>query len=217
LARDEAFNFYYEDNLDLLQDFGARWVPFSPVHDSALPDNLGGIYIGGGFPEVFAQKLSQNSGMINSLKKAAQAGIPIFAECGGYMYLMEALRDFQGHIYPMTGVLSGTAAMTKRLQRFGYISAALTEDSIFGPAGTTLKGHEFHRSLREETAETPPAAYAVTKARPPHETWFCGENSGNVLAAYGHIHWLSNPQAALNFVKACYKYHISVADREENQ
>lgn len=217
LARDEAFNFYYEDNLDFLKGFGAEWVPFSPVHDTALPEKLGGLYIGGGFPEVFAEKLAENTAMLESIRRAAASGMPIFAECGGYMYLMDAIRDFDGQLHPMTGVLKGTAVMTKRLQRFGYISAALAADSVFGPAGTALKGHEFHRSLREGTAEPDTPAYAVTRARPPHETWICGENTGNVLAAYAHIHWISNPEAALNFVKASYRYHTSVSDREEHQ
>ncbi len=217
LAMDEAFNFYYEDNLDYLRGFGVEWVPFSPIHDVHLPDNLGGIYIGGGFPEVFAEKLSQNVSMLMALREAAGRGIPLFAECGGYMYLMDGIRDFDGTRHSMAGILSGTTAMTKRLQRFGYISVALAADSIFGPAGTTLRGHEFHRSIREGEGHAERFAYRVIKARPPHEVWTCGENTGNVLAAYAHIHWLSNPQAALNFVKACYDYQPRVSNREEHQ
>lgn len=216
IAKDEAFNFYYEDNLDFLRRYGVQWVPFSPLHDEALPENLGGIYLGGGFPEVFAEKLSLNAPMLASINHAAGSGIPIFAECGGYMYLMDAIRTFDGVIHPMTGILSGTAAMTKRLQRFGYVAISLDADSLFGPAGTRLKGHEFHRSLREGI-EIPVPAYQVTKGRQPHETWTCGENTGNVLAAYAHIHWMSNPQAALNFVKACCTYQHRISDREEHQ
>lgn len=210
LARDEAFNFYYEDNLDLLRIYGVEWVPFSPIHDAVLPEGLGGIYIGGGFPEVFAEQLSQNTTMLSSIRQAAQSGIPLFAECGGYMYLMEAIRDFEGRIHSMTGILTGTAAMTKRLQRFGYVSVTLASDSLFGPAGTTLRGHEFHRSIREASQDTPSQAYEVVKASPPHESWSCGENTGNVLAAYAHIHWISNPLAALSFAKACYDYGLRV-------
>lgn len=217
LARDEAFNFYYEDNLDLFRSFGVEWVPFSPVHDRQLPEGLGGIYIGGGFPEVFAEKLSQNQEMLTSLREAAESGMPLFAECGGFMYLMEAIKDFEGQIHPMAGILPGTAVMTRRLQRFGYATVVLKEDSLFGPLGTAFKAHEFHRSLREGRTAEEKAAYRVTKARPPHEEWECGANTGNVLAAYAHIHLYSNPQAALNFVRACQTYRRGVSNREENQ
>lgn len=206
IARDEAFNFYYADNLDILQDMGVQWVPFSPIRDAALPENLGGIYIGGGFPEVFADKLSANRGMLYSVQRAAKAGMPVFAECGGFMYLMDSIKDFDGRVHPMAGVLKGTAAMTKRLQRFGYVSVELAQDSLFGPRGTRLKGHEFHRSLRENAEATTDSAYKVTKAGSPQDSWLCGANTGNILAAYAHIHWGSNLQAAENFVNACCKY-----------
>ncbi len=206
IARDEAFNFYYEDNLDLLKDMGVQWVPFSPIQDGALPENLGGIYIGGGFPEVFADRLSANRSMLYSIQKAAKSGMPVFAECGGFMYLMDSIKDFDGRVHPMCGVLKGTAVMTKRLQRFGYVSVELAEDSLLGPSGTCLKGHEFHRSIRENAELTTAPAYKVTKASPPHGSWTCGANTGNILAAYAHIHWGSNPAAAEHFVNTCCKY-----------
>lgn len=206
IARDEAFNFYYEDNLDIMRDLGVEWVPFSPVNDGAIPENLGGIYIGGGFPEVFADRLSANRSMLYSIQKAAKAGMPIFAECGGFMYLMDSIKDFDGRNYPMCGVLKGTAVMTKRLQRFGYVSVELEADSLFGPAGTLLKGHEFHRSLRENADMTCTPAYKVTKGSNPADSWACGVNVDNVLAAYAHIHWGSNLAAAKSFAEACGAY-----------
>lgn len=206
IAKDEAFNFYYEDNLDIMRDMGVEWVPFSPVHDGAIPENLGGIYIGGGFPEVFADRLSANRSMLYSVQRAAKAGMPIFAECGGFMYLMDSIKDFDGRNHPMCGVLKGTAAMTKRLQRFGYVTVELAADSILGLAGTQLKGHEFHRSLRENADMACTPAYKVAKGSNPEESWACGVNTGNVLAAYAHIHWGSNLEAAKSFAKACCAY-----------
>ena len=209
IARDEAFNFYYEDNLDILRELGVEWVPFSPVHDTVLPDNLGGIYIGGGFPEVFAKELTENTSMRQAVKEAATSGMPIFAECGGYMYLMGAIRGFDGELHPMTGVVEGTATMTKRLQRFGYVTVETAADSLFGPAHTALKGHEFHRSIREDVENGGTPAYAVTQGSPPHKEWTCGMNTGNVLAAYAHIHFGSNRKAAASFAKACHEFNLN--------
>lgn len=205
LARDEAFNFYYQDNLDLLEALGVTWVPFSPVHDRALPPGLQGLYFGGGFPEVFAAQLGANGPLREAVRQAAAQGMPLFAECGGYMYLMESLQDFDGNRFPMAGVLPGASVMTQRLQRFGYVTAETAADSLFGPAGTCLKGHEFHRSLRTGP-ETAVPAYRVARGRNPAETWHCGANTGNVLAAYAHIHWYSNLKAAECFVAACRRH-----------
>jgi len=211
-ALDEAFNFYYADNLDLLKTYGAELVPFSPIHDGSLPENLSALYFGGGFPEMFASELAFNGGMLKELREAAQSGMPIFAECGGFMYLMDAIRDFEGNRHEMCGILPGTAVMTQKLQRFGYVSAIVSEDSVFGPAGTELRGHEFHRSVRElpETVGIRRSAYALARANAPETRWHCGENTGNILAAYAHVHFHSNPESAKSFVDSAKSY----ADRK---
>lgn len=210
LAKDEAFNFYYQDNLDLMEAAGVRWKCFSPLTDTELPEGIGGIYIGGGFPEVFARRLAENERMRSAINKAAQSGMPIFAECGGYMYLMEAIQDFENVAYPMTGVLQGTSVMTGKLQRFGYVTVTTRSNSLFGPGGVMLKGHEFHRSLCRDGA-TGAVAYDVARGRALHEVWCCGENTGNVLAAYAHVHWYSSPETAYAFARTC----AAFADKSE--
>ena len=134
IARDEAFSFYYPASLKELESLGAELVPFSPLHDKALPD-VDGLFIGGGFPEMFAEKLSGNEAMRNAIRAAAEKGMPIYAECGGYMYLMQELQDFDGRIYPMCGVFAGKAAMTRKLQMVGYVDAVLQQATILGLPG----------------------------------------------------------------------------------
>ena len=153
LAKDEAFSFYYPASLQVLEDMGAELIPFSPLEDEHLPE-ADGLIIGGGFPEMFAEKLSANVSLRQEIKEQALAGMPIYAECGGYMYLMESLRDFAGREYDMAGIFAGRAAMTDKLQTVGYIEARLAEDTVLGPRGTILHGHEFHFSLEEGETDT---------------------------------------------------------------
>jgi cobyrinic acid a,c-diamide synthase len=206
LARDAAFHFYYEDNLDLLREAGAELVPFSLLTDTALPTALDGLYIGGGFPEMFARELSENSSMRESVRAFAQTGA-VYAECGGLMYLGRTLTDGDGRAWEMCGALPVHTGMGSRAQRLGYIEATTLEAGPLGPKGTMLRGHEFHWSsiIREDGATLP--AYAVRSVRSgeTHPTGLC---AGKVWASYLHLHFASQPAVARNWVE-----HIRSAGR----
>ncbi|WP_434778312.1 cobyrinate a,c-diamide synthase [Neisseria sp. Ec49-e6-T10] len=191
IAQDEAFNFYYQDNLDLLEELGITLVPFSPLKDSVLPDHHL-IYIGGGFPEVFATELSQNKNMLTALLNAHQKGTPIYAECGGLMYLGQELIDEGGQKYEMVGILPGYSQMSKGLKRFGYCEAKAKEDTLLAAKGDVLKGHEFHHS---EFITDYPTAFDLYKIRDGEviKSWQGGYQLNNTLAAYLHIHFYQKP------------------------
>lgn len=208
IAKDRAFNFYYQDSLDLIEDLGGQLVPFSPVNDQALPENIGGIILGGGFPEVFAEEISQNVSMKNAILKAARSGMPIYAECGGLMYLCESIEDLESKKYDMVGLFPFASKMTKRLQRFGYVEVKAEPGTpISGTQAECFKAHEFHRSVVEHENKGE-FAYHVTKARPgeEHVQWSCGHLYKNCLGAYAHVHFYSNINLAKNFVKKCSKH-----------
>lgn len=208
VAKDEAFSFYYPESLRVLEECGAQLVFFSPLHDTELPET-DGLFLGGGFPEMFAAELSANEAMRTSIFRAAKSGMPIYAECGGYMYLMEKMIDFSGKAFPMLGIAPVAVKMNKRLQTVGYVEAVTLRDTILGPLGTRLKGHEFHfssecdLSLRE--AETYPRAFQLNKMRlaAPYKA---GYAKGNIIGSYLHLHFAGCPQAAATFVATCEKY-----------
>ena len=203
VARDEAFSFYYPASLQVLERCGARLVYFSPLHDSLLPE-ADGLLLGGGFPEMFAARLEQNVSMRKSVRQAAESGMPVYAECGGYMYLLEALQDFAGVRHEMTGVLPGRAVMTSKLQTVGYIEAIQQRDTVLGREGLILHGHEFHFSTEQEAAEgARPLRFRRLRN---DECYLAGQCSGNVLASYLHIHFAGCPEAARHFVEACRKW-----------
>lgn len=205
-ALDDAFYFYYEDNLKAMTRAGMALVPFSPLLDRSLPEDVEGLYLGGGYPELFARGLSENIEMRRAIKKLSEEGMPIYAECGGMMYLCDALEDMNGQSYPMVGALKGSSHMTNRLQRFGYVNISVTESGIF-EAGTTLKGHEFHRSTTKWSPEQP-LAYHVAKAfnfSGTGRSWQCGAQSLNTLGAYAHVHFASNPAAIDHWISVMAK------------
>ena len=199
VARDRAFNFYYDDGLDLLADLGAELVFFSPLDDAALPSGLDGLYIGGGFPEVFAAALTANSSLRSQIKEALEDGLPAYAECGGLMYLSRAIVDFEGREHPMVGFFDHKTAMTERLQNFGYVSVGFNRDTVLGPAGTLIRAHEFHHSRLE--GEEPDYALAVKKSST--RSWPGGLTKKNVLAAYPHLHFWANPAVPDYFLNHC--------------
>ena len=206
IAKDKAFNFYYQDALDLLEEFGhVTWLPFSPLKDQALPEDLDGVYIGGGFPEVFAEELASNQEFMTSLRTKLEEGMPYLAECGGLMYLCQGLIDLEGKRSEMLGWLPGTTEMTQRLQRFGYAELALTGSCILGHQGKTIRIHEFHRSK----ADIPMATiYDIRKKRKDEviQKWSCGYLKGNGIAAYAHMHFGGNLSFAASFVDSCLTY-----------
>ncbi|MCC2691195.1 cobyrinic acid a,c-diamide synthase, partial [Nodularia sp. LEGE 04288] len=203
VARDRAFNFYYQDNLDLLQKLGAELVFWSPLEDAELPEDIQGMYFGGGFPEVCAERLAANTSALQTVKTAILSGMPTIAECGGLMYLCEQIIDFEGKSWPMVGVLPTSAVMGGRLT-LGYRRAVALQDNLLVAAGTNIYGHEFHRSC-----------LSINPHSPLFETYRydCDENMGtegwalpwNLHASYIHLHWGQSPEIPQQFLKQCLK------------
>jgi cobyrinic acid a,c-diamide synthase len=205
-AQDEAFHFSYQENMDVLAAAGADIVLFSPLHDHALPAGVDAVWLGGGFPEHFAAQLAANTGMLAALRAHATQGLPMYAECGGFMYLCEWLEDQQGQRAPQVGLIPGGTRMTQRLQQFGYAEATFLQDTLLGPAGTTVRGHRFHYSVYEPGSTQPACAYRITRAT-TGETHFEGFCLYNLLATYLHVHLGSQPQMAHHFVEYCQRRH----------
>jgi cobyrinic acid a,c-diamide synthase len=205
VARDRAFCFYYPENLELLADSGAELVPFSPLNDRELPTGLHGIYLGGGYPELYAAQLAANSGMRQAVKECATAGLPIYAECGGLMYLARDIRDLEGQAHSMTGVFPFTVRMLPRLKALGYREVTLAAAGLLGPAGTRARGHEFHYSEMVGEPIGVPRIYRLTsrKGGEPVAEGYCEHN---VLASYVHLHFGSNPDVARSLVASCQGY-----------
>lgn len=191
LAEDEAFHFYYQANLDLLSQLGIQLITFSPLHDKELP-KADLVYIGGGFPEIFAEQLAVNQTMRHSILKAHQQGTPIYAECGGLMYLGGRLKTLEDQYYDMVGILAGQSVMSKGLKRFGYCEAKALTNTLLVAEGEILRGHEFHHSEFETTL---PCAFDLYKSRDNKliKTWQGGYQVGNTLASYLHVHFYQNP------------------------
>lgn len=196
VAWDEAFCFYYQDNLDLLRAAGAELLLFSPLRDQSLPKQLDGLYFGGGYPELHAAQLAANHSLRAEVLAFSRAGRPVYAECGGFMYLCEAIVDSAGRHHEQAGVFPVTARMGQRLRRLGYCRAELREDSLLGPAGSVLYGHEFHYSEIDPMPEQVRRVYALDDGRTE------GYLLKRTLAGYLHLHWGRSPEAAQYFVRA---------------
>jgi cobyrinic acid a,c-diamide synthase len=201
VAQDAAFSFRYEDNLDLLREAGAHLVPFSPLSDAALPPETQALYLCGGFPELYAAELAGNTALRAQIRQAARAGLPIYAECGGLMYLTETLLDQEGRAYPMVGVLPGHSQMTPRLT-LGYRTIAAHGANWLLQPGETLRGHEFHYSTWERDAPDIAPAYTILPDQWRSDPRPDGALIGNVLASYVHLHFLARPELAARFVAA---------------
>lgn len=201
VAWDEAFCFYYQENLELLERCGLKIVKFSPLTDRALPEGTCGIYLGGGYPELHAQALSENTPMLEALRRAARADMPILAECGGFLLLQQTLEDPQGRAWPMAGILEGTGYRTGRLQRFGYVTLRPKEDGPYLRAGETLAAHEFHRW---DTTQNGDAWMAQKPESDKH--WPCMVCKGNLLAGFPHLYLPSCPSAAQRFAGVCRRW-----------
>jgi len=207
VAHDAAFHFYYQDLLDELEDSGCSIVRFSPVADRNLPEGLDALYLGGGYPEETAAELSANGPMLAAVRGFAASGRPVYAECGGLMYLCRELETVAGKRYPMAGLLPAATKMHAGLQALSYVNVTLEEDSLWGLAGDSVRGHEFHHS----TLTANPAGiegwqrvYSVKKRwldAPVEE----GFQKGNILASYLHLHLPSRPGALEHLVQFCEK------------
>ena len=205
VARDNAFCFYYEDNLELMAAHGAELVFFSPMADMALPPDLDGLYFGGGYPELFAGRLAENTEMRREISRWAERGMPIYGECGGFMYLCRDITDVDGRTYPMTGCFPLTTRMFPRLKSLGYREVTLGTHTIIGPAGQTVRGHEFHYSDLAGPVGSIQTAYQVatrigTKNTPE------GYRNRQCLGSYIHLHFGSCPDAAVHFTAACRRF-----------
>jgi cobyrinic acid a,c-diamide synthase len=186
IARDRAFNFYYQDNLDILEELGAKLIPWSPLEDEKLPDGVGGLFLGGGFPEVFAQSLSENHLAKEVVRKAIASGMPTYAECGGLMYLCDRIIDFEGRSWSMVGILSTMVDMRKSLT-LGYRQATAIEDSLLFKAGETVIGHEFHRSSL--TSPLPSPLFEMRSYSLNSDPYTEGWRSHQLHASYLHLHF----------------------------
>ena len=203
LAKDEAFCFFYEDNLALLKEMGAELVPFSPIHDKHLPENLDGLLLYGGYPELNGQKLEANIAMRGEIRQALTDGMPCLAECGGFMYLHEQMEGMDGRFYQMAGAISGKVFRTPRLTRFGYITLNQNrEANVLGMRNFGgIPSHEFHYFDSDNCGN---AFYA----KKPLSTrgWECIHGTDRLLAGFPHLYYYGNPQVPEAFLSKCLEY-----------
>jgi cobyrinic acid a,c-diamide synthase len=202
IAKDEAFSFYYLENLRLLGEAGGALVPFSPLRDRSLPEDIKGMILGGGYPELHCEALSENRSLLSAIRDFGLNGGSIYAECGGFMFLAKEIRDLGGRAYPMVGIFSWAVEMESHLRALGYRRIVTHRDSPLGPKGTEVRGHEFHYS-RIRQAETSPETVYAMKGRKAEMKGEEGFLRMNVLGSYVHLHWGSNPEIARNFVEYC--------------
>ena len=204
VARDEAFCFYYRENLRLLEEAGAKLEYFSPLHDSAVPSGARGILLGGGYPELYASRLQENVSMRESIKSAVKNGISVMAECGGFMYLQEKLTTETGESYEMCGAIEGECFYTGKLVRFGYADFAKADGLAFGGSengdknGFSIKGHEFHYFDSTNNG----ASFTATKPL-SSRSWECMIHTPKMLAGFPHLYYRSNPEIVRWFLESC--------------
>ena len=206
VARDRAFCFYYEDSLDLLRQLGAELIPFSPLADERLPDGVQGLYLGGGYPELYAGQLSANRSMLASVRRAVERGLPTVAECGGFLYLGQSLEDANGERWPMAGVLPGQGFRVGRLVRFGYAALTAHADSMLFRAGERLPVHEFHHWDSTDNGT------GFTAAKPNGKQWDCGFANEHFYAGFPHLYW-AGTALPRRFVDAAAHYHQEEQDQ----
>ncbi len=198
VAKDKAFCFYYQDSLELLEQLGAKLTFFSPVYDEKLPENISGLILGGGYPELYTKELSQNKSMLLDIKKAVNNGRPTYAECGGFMYLQQAIADMNGNSLPMVGAIEGSSLLQNKLIRFGYASLKAKKDNLFCFEGDSINMHEFHYYDSDNNG----TAFEATK---PYSSkkWDCIFATATLFAGYPHIHLYGNINFARRFVQKC--------------
>jgi cobyrinic acid a,c-diamide synthase len=199
VARDAAFNFYYQENLDMLEAYGAELVEFSPLRGETVPDDVDGLYIGGGFPEEFAKELAQQTAVKHSIQTAIENGLPTLAECGGFMFLTESIETTDGENHEMVGVIPGVVKMQTKLAALGYREVTGEEGNFLFDGNLKAKGHEFHYSTFHPKAEVP-YAYQTKGMRGIKQE---GYRKGNLVAGYTHFHFGSCPEMAANWIKQC--------------
>ena len=194
VARDKAFCFYYEDSLGLLADMGAELVPFSPLEDAELPGNIHGLYLGGGYPELYAKALSENIAMRKSIRAALEQGLPCIAECGGFMYLTESIAGFEE-----VGFIKGKSFDNAKLTRFGYVYLTAARDNMLCKAGESIPAHEFHRWDTDSNGSD------FKAVKPDGREWRAVHTGEMLYAGYPHFHFYANTAFAEGFYSACLK------------
>lgn len=200
VAYDKSFCFYYRDSLEVLEKMGAKLIYFSPMSDKKLPDNLSGLIFGGGYPELYMDDLSNNKSMLEDIKEKISSGIPTFAECGGYMYLLDSFKE-DGNEYELAGVCEGQSYMTNRLNNFGYVTLTADKDNLMCKKGDKINGHEFHYSTSTNLGD------AFTATKPESEkTWKCIVADDTKFMGYPHLHFLGNIDFARNFMDTAIGY-----------
>ncbi|MFT4146239.1 MAG: cobyrinate a,c-diamide synthase [Mobilitalea sp.] len=205
VARDEAFCFYYEDNLQLLRDMGAELIEFSPIKDTELPIGSQGLILGGGYPELYAEALSNNTSMREAVRTALGKGIPCMAECGGFMYLHRSMENMRGQAFPMAGSIEGEVYKTNRLNRFGYIEITADKEQMLLAKDEAIRGHEFHYFESTCLGED-------YKARKPLKgtEWNCIHGGDHRMLGFPHLYYYSNPMAAYRFLLKCKEWWSNV-------
>lgn len=217
VARDQAFCFYYQENLALLEEMGAELVLFSPIHDKELPKGICGLILGGGYPELYASKLSANGRMREEIRRAAEGGMPLLAECGGFLYLHEELEDNEGVIYPMAGIIKGRAYRTNKLSRFGYIRISAVQKLKFLSEGEEIRGHEFHYWESTDPGSDcvackpcgpPSPAFGGRSGKSPSpafggRSWNCIHGAGAIFAGFPHLYYPSCPSVVTRWLTHC--------------
>ncbi len=201
VAKDPAFCFYYQESMQLFEKMGVTLVPFSPLKDAALPQDVQGLLLGGGYPELHAKSLANNLSMKKSIKKALLSDMPCIAECGGFLYLQETLADDKGNHYPMVGFLNGEAQRAVKRPGFGYVNVTVREESVFGAPGVLIPAHEFHYWESSD-----PGIQAVAVKPDGVRKWDCTRIQNKTIAGFPHFYLEGNPQAAASFVQHCVKY-----------
>lgn len=200
VARDDAFCFYYDETFSLFKALGAELVFFSPLHDGGLPPDIQALYLGGGYPELYARQLSQNKAMLQSIRNAIAGGLPCLAECGGFLYLHAQVQDDKGVFYPMAGVIPGTATGGTRLGRFGYITMTARRDNLLCRAGEALCAHEFHYWQSNRCGD------AFKAQKPDGRAWDAVYATPSLFAGFPHLYLQGNITAAKNFLTAAAAY-----------
>ena len=204
VARDKAFCFYYEDSLEALSDMGAELIPFSPLTDKSLPVNIHGLYLGGGYPELYIEQLGGNTQMLQSVRQALERGLPCIAECGGFMYLTQSVAGT-----PMVGALEGDCWDTGKLTRFGYVTLEAKKDNLLCRAGEKIAAHEFHHWDCTQPGE------GFTAKKPTGRQWDCAVSTKTLYAGFPHFHFYANPDFARNFYEACRKENMRHAGNHQ--
>ncbi len=206
VAKDKAFCFYYPDNIEILKQWGARVVEFSPLGGDTLPEDVDGLYLGGGYPEIFASKLTDNKPLLNQIKSLSDKGMPIYAECGGFMFLCDQMSGMEeSKAYTMSGCFDFKVQMSKKLRSLGYREITLTQDTIIGNKGDVLRGHEFHYSSLKKSQTIVDNVYHVA-SRAGQDISLKGYQINNTLGSYLHIHFGSNVNCAKKLVATCLTY-----------